>query len=108
MTVSLLSRTRVSPEAAASPALQAAANPRFSSLRITRSRGLRRASPCQPVRGCVGRGVVDDDDLETRPFRARLEALEAEPVKVAILVGHDNDGEPRKRSGDLARIGRLG
>ena len=98
-TVSLLSVTRyaASGETAAKPWLTAAANPRFSAFSMTRSRGHAGRELAQQRHGPVRRAVVDDEDFEVRPVGARAQALEAEPVEVAVVLRDDDDRGPGEK-----------
>ena len=69
-------------------------------------RARRRAAPSwrarqllEELRRAVRRAVVDDDDLEAGPLRPREQALEAQAVEVAVVVGDDHD----EASGNAAR-----
>ena len=107
-TVSLLRRIRTSPRARSSPALHAAAKPRFSGRARMREAGVPPRQLGEKFGRPVRRAVVHDHHLETRPLGAREEALQAQPVEHPVLVGHDHDGgegeAPRERGLEGGRV----
>ena len=91
--MSLFNRTRNSPAAAATPALQAPAKPSAVSLRMTRMR-----SPYASEQrwSHVGRAVVDDDNLPIDPVLGfGEERIEALPGDRRLVVHRDDDRRGR-------------
>ena len=95
--VSSLSSTSISPAASAAPWLQAAANPRFESLQIGRTFGLRSASRARYA-GVPSLEPLSTTISSTGALGAGEHALEAEPEEGEVVAGDD----------DHARLGSLG